>query len=166
VSRCALPAKRSISRRVTAGRARLLVSLGLEQHGLPLQKPLPLAAEADHPPAHPRRAEQLAVEHDAREVLAVGDHEDVAVACAVVLGVVIPRAVARGGSPATALTLSLLGLVLAAAYWSGIPPVLARGGVVLARRSAPGGVTRAALAVGVLALVADLAILIVDGVGS
>jgi hypothetical protein len=37
---------------------------------------------------------------------------------------------------------------------------------VLARRSAPGGVTRAALAVGVLALVADLAILIVDGVGS
>ena len=51
---------------------------------------------------------------------------------------------------------------LAAVYWSGIPPVLALGGVVLARRSAPGGVPRAALAVGVLALVADLAILIAD----
>lgn len=90
----------------------------------------------------------------------------IAVACAIVFGVVVPRAVARGGSPGTALTLSLLGLVLAAAYWSGIPPVLALGGVVLARRSASGGVTSAALVVGVLALGADLAILIADAASS
>jgi hypothetical protein len=104
-------------------------------------------------------------EEDAlREFLVVAGM--IAVACAVVFGVIVPRAMARGGSPGTALTLSLLGLVLAAAYWSGIPPVLALGGVVLARRSAPGGVTRAALAVGVLALVADLAILVADAVAS
>jgi len=88
----------------------------------------------------------------------------IVIAAALVFGVIVPRAVARGGSPATALTLSLLGLLLAAAYWSGIPPVLALGGVVLARRSAPGGVTTAATAVGVLALVADLASVIADGI--
>jgi hypothetical protein len=104
-------------------------------------------------------------EEDAlREFLVVSGM--IAVACAIVFGVVVPRAAARGGSPGTALTLSLLGLVLAAAYWSGIPPVLALGGIVLARRSAPGGVTRAAMAVGVLALLADLAILIADAVAT
>jgi ABC-type sulfate transport system permease subunit len=87
----------------------------------------------------------------------------IVVAAAIVFGLIVPRAVARGGSPGTALTLSLLGLVLAAAYWSGIPPVMAIGGIVLARRSAPGGVTTAATAVGVLALVADLAVVIADG---
>jgi hypothetical protein len=90
----------------------------------------------------------------------------IVVAAAIVFGVVVPRAVARGGSPGTALTLSLLGLLLAAAYWSGIPPVLALGGVVLARHSRPGGASRAALVVGVLALLADLAVVIADGAGS
>jgi hypothetical protein len=90
----------------------------------------------------------------------------IVVAAAIVFGVVVPRAVARGGSPGTALTLSLLGLLLAAAYWSGIPPVLALGGVVLARHSRPGGASRAAVVVGVLALLADLAVVIADGVGS
>jgi ABC-type sulfate transport system permease subunit len=90
----------------------------------------------------------------------------IVVAAAIVFGLVVPRAVARGGSPGTALTLSLLGLLLAAAYWSGIPPVLAIGGIVLARRSAAGGVTTAATVVGVLALIADLAVVITDGLGS
>jgi hypothetical protein len=90
----------------------------------------------------------------------------IVVAAAIVFGFVVPRAVARGGSPGTALTLSLVGLLLAAAYWSGIPPVLAIGGIVLARRSAPGGVTTAATVVGVLALVADLAVVVADGLGS
>jgi hypothetical protein len=90
----------------------------------------------------------------------------IVVAAAIVFGVVVPRAVARGGSPGTALTLSLLGLLLAAAYWSGIPPVLAIGGIVLARRSARGGVTTAATVGGVLALVADLAVVVADGLGS
>jgi ABC-type sulfate transport system permease subunit len=90
----------------------------------------------------------------------------IVVAAAIVFGVVVPRAVARGGSPGTALTLSLLGLLFAAAYWSGIPPVLAIGGIVLARRSARGGLTTAATVVGVLALFADLAVVVADGLGS
>ena len=93
----------------------------------------------------------------------------IVVSSAVVFGVVVPRALAKGGSPATALTLSLLGLLLAAAYWSGLPPVLAIGGIVVARHGVEGrqsGLTRAALAVGVVALLADLAVLVADGVSS
>jgi hypothetical protein len=93
----------------------------------------------------------------------------IAVGTAIVFGLVIPRALARGGSGGIALTLSLLGLLLSAAYWSGLPPVLAIGGVVLARRTgdrAPTGLTRAAFGIGVVALVADLAVLIADAVAS
>jgi hypothetical protein len=93
----------------------------------------------------------------------------IAVSTAVVFGLVVPRALARGGSAPVALALSLLGLLLAAAYWSGLPPVLALGGVVLARRSASAegsGMARAALWIGVAALVADLAALVADGVAS
>jgi hypothetical protein len=86
----------------------------------------------------------------------------IAVAGVVVFGVVIPRALARGGSPATALTLSLLGLLLSAAYWAGIPPVLAIGGIVLARRGPATGTARLAVGAGALALAADLAVLVVD----
>jgi hypothetical protein len=87
----------------------------------------------------------------------------IAVSTAIVFGVVVRRALERGGSPATALTLSLLGLLLAAAYWSGLPPVLAIGGVVLGRRSS-GGTARAAVGIGVVALLADLAVLVADAV--
>ena len=89
----------------------------------------------------------------------------IVVSTAIVFGVVIPRALARGGSGGTALTLSLLGLLLAAAYWSGVPPVLAIGGIVLAlrmRADAPRGRTRAAVVIGVLALVANLALLVLE----
>lgn len=88
-------------------------------------------------------------------------------ATAIVFGVVIRRALAQGGSSATALTLSLLGLLLAAAYWSGLPAVLAIGGIVLALRTsenAPQGRTRAAVVIGVIALVAGLALLVVEAV--
>jgi hypothetical protein len=91
----------------------------------------------------------------------------IGVSTAIVFGVVIPRALARGGSSGTALTLSLLGLLLAAAYWSGLPPVLAIGGIVLALRTkddASKGRTRAAVGIGVLALVAGLALLVVEAV--
>ncbi len=84
---------------------------------------------------------------------------------AIVFGVVIPRSLARGGSGASALTLSLLGLLLAPAYWSGLPPVLAIGGIVLAlraRENAPRRQTRAGVAIGVLALVAGLALLVLE----
>jgi ABC-type sulfate transport system permease subunit len=89
----------------------------------------------------------------------------IAVATAIVFGVVLPRAVARGGSPRVALTLSLLGLLFAVAFWSGLPPVLAVGGLVLAR-SGPetSGAARAAIGVGWLALLADCAAIAADGV--
>lgn len=93
----------------------------------------------------------------------------IAIATAIVFGLVIPRALAHGGSPRIALTLSLLGLVLAGVYWSGLPPVLAIGGVTLAQRGTDrdaGGLTRAATIVGLLALLADLAALIADGIVS
>jgi CBS domain containing-hemolysin-like protein len=89
----------------------------------------------------------------------------IAVATGIVFGLVIPRALAKGGSAGIALTLSLLGLLLAAAYWSGVPPVLAIGGVVLALRSGEGaraGLSRVALVVGALALVFDVVALVVD----
>ena len=91
----------------------------------------------------------------------------IVVSTAIVFGLVIPRALARGGSPRIALALSLLGLILAAAYWSGLPPVLAVGGIVLARRTTEGegaAMARVALYVGVVALVADVAMLAVDGI--
>jgi ABC-type sulfate transport system permease subunit len=91
----------------------------------------------------------------------------IAVATALVFGLVIPRALARGSSGGTALTLSLLGLLLAAAYWAGFPPVLAIGGIVLARRGdGRASLNRAAGAIGVLALVANLAVLAADAATS
>ena len=90
----------------------------------------------------------------------------IVVSTAIVFGIVIPRALARSETGATALTLSLLGLLLAAAYWSGVPPVLAIGGITLALRtrdSAPRGRTRAAVAVGALAMVANLALVLLEG---
>jgi hypothetical protein len=91
----------------------------------------------------------------------------IGISTAIVFGLVLPRLIARGGSARVALTLSLLGLITAAAYWSGVAPVLALGGLVLARHTVdPGsrGMARTASAVAVLALVADLAALIVDGI--
>ena len=92
----------------------------------------------------------------------------IAACTALVFGVVIPRAVARGRTAGAALTLSLLGLLLAAAYWTGLPPVLGLGGAVLARRGAdaPTGLARGAFAISVLAVLADLAALIVDAATS
>jgi hypothetical protein len=100
-----------------------------------------------------------------REVLVVAAL--IAGAGALVFGVVIPRAVARGTSARTALTLSLFGLLLAIGWWTGIPPVLALGGIVLAGRvtdPAQEGLARTATAIGVLALVADLALMVVGGI--
>ena len=89
----------------------------------------------------------------------------IAVGTAVVFGVVVPRASARGGSPGVALTLSVLGVLFAGAFWSGLPPVLAVGGITLARQSREqGGLARAAVGVGGLALLADLAAVIADAV--
>jgi hypothetical protein len=93
----------------------------------------------------------------------------IAVSTAIVFGVVIPRALSRGGSGGAALTLSLLGLLLSPAYWSAVPPVLAIGGIVLAQRTretASPRLTRAAILAGVVGLVIGFAVLIANGVAN
>ena len=51
----------------------------------------------------------------------------IAVAAAVVFGWVVPRGLQREAAGATALTLSILGLVAVLAFWSGLTPILAGG---------------------------------------
>ncbi len=90
----------------------------------------------------------------------------IAVAAAVVFGLVVPRGLEREAAGATALTLSILGLLSIVAFWSGLPPILAAGGALLgwAGRNAERGrgLCRAALVIGALALAADLAVYVSD----
>jgi hypothetical protein len=94
----------------------------------------------------------------------------IVVAAALVFGRVVPRGLkkiaATGQAGVAALVLSVLALlVIVPAFWSGLPPVLAAGGIVLglagrgARRS---GLATAATAVGLLAVLADVAIYAMD----
>ena len=60
------------------------------------------------------------------------------------------------------LVLSALGVLTVAVFWSGLPVVLGAGGVLLgwkARDQMPG---RAALALGALAIVADVVVYVLD----
>lgn len=92
----------------------------------------------------------------------------IVVAAAIVFGVVVPRGLQREAAGATALTLSVLGLLTVAAFWSGLPPILAGGGALLgwAGRDAERGraMSRAAIAIGGLALLGYVAIYITDAV--
>lgn len=105
-------------------------------------------------------------EHGTREFLIVC--AIIAVAAAVVFGWIVPRGLQREAAGAAALTLSILGLVSIAAFWSGLPPILAAGGALLGwtgRNAERGrGFCRGALVIGVLALVADVAVYIADSV--
>ena len=90
----------------------------------------------------------------------------IAVLAAIVFGFVVPRAV-RGVWPAarTGLILSVLGLLTVAVFWSGAPPIFALPGILLgyfARQRGETGLATAAVIVGVLAVVADIAIYIGD----
>lgn len=104
--------------------------------------------------------------HGTREFLIVC--AIIAVAAAVVFGWIVPRGLQREAAGAAALTLSILGLVSIAAFWSGLPPILAAGGALLGwtgRNAERGrGLCRAALVIGVLTLVADVAVYIADSV--
>ena len=90
----------------------------------------------------------------------------IAVAAAVVFGWVVPRGLQREAAGATALTLSILGLVAVLAFWSGLTPILAGGGALLgwAGRDADRGraMSRAAIGIGAVALVGYLAIYLAD----
>ena len=89
----------------------------------------------------------------------------IAVAIAIVFGVILPRSVDGANAARTALVLSVLGLLSIAGFWAGLPPVLAIGGIALARTAGAGGLARAALIVGGLALLADLAVYLGDQLG-
>jgi hypothetical protein len=89
-----------------------------------------------------------------------------AVAVAVVFGLVVPRARAGSRAAGVGLGLSIAGMVLVLAFWSGLTPALAVGGMVLGagvRRSGRGtGAGAAAIAVGALALLGYVAIYVLD----
>ena len=90
----------------------------------------------------------------------------IAVAAAVVFGWVVPRGLQREAAGATALMLSILGLVAVLAFWSGLTPILAGGGALLgwAGRDADRGraMSRAAIGIGAMALIGYLAIYLAD----
>jgi len=90
----------------------------------------------------------------------------IAVAAAVVFGLVVPRGLQREAAGATALTLSILGLLTVAVFWSGLTPILAGAGVLLGwagRRAVRGrGMCLAATGIGALALVGYVGVYIAD----
>jgi len=92
----------------------------------------------------------------------------IGVLAAIVFGLVVPRGLSGAWPTArTGLILSVLGLLTVAIFWSGAPPIFAFGGVLLgyfARTRGESGMATAAVAIGVLALVADVIIYIGDQV--
>ena len=90
----------------------------------------------------------------------------IGVLAAIVYGLVVPRA-ARGIWPMarTGLILSILGLLTVIVFWSGAPPIFAFAGILLgyfAREREPSGLATGAILLGVMALIADVAIYIAD----
>lgn len=90
----------------------------------------------------------------------------IAIGAAVVFGFVVPRGLGREAAGVSALVLSVLGLLLVAVFWSGLPPILAAGGILLgwAGWDSPRGrgLCRAAVVIGTIALAADVAIVVAD----
>ncbi len=102
-------------------------------------------------------------EHSVGEFLVVVAF--ILVAAGVVFGLVVPRFLDRPSAAGVGLGLSIAALVLVMAFWSGLPPVLGVGGILLgkaARDRGRGGLATAAITVGALALVADVAIYVAD----
>lgn len=105
--------------------------------------------------------------HDWGEIAIVA--VTVAIASAVVFGVVVPRALASDGPGKAGLWCAVPALLLTLpAFWSGLPLVLGTAGVLLgsAGRNAPrhSGKAICALVVGAIAVLGYLAIYIGDGV--
>ena len=92
------------------------------------------------------------------------------VAAAVVFGLVVPRLQSSPKAAGVGLGLSIAGLVLVLAFWSGLTPSLAVGGLLLGaaarRMDVKATLGSVAMAVGALALVGYAAIYIVDWVGT
>jgi hypothetical protein len=87
-------------------------------------------------------------------------------AAVAVFGWVAPRALRRESAAWTALALSVLGLLTVAAFWSGLPPILAACGILLGWASRGNARARwaawAAVGIGTFALVADVAVYVTD----
>lgn len=103
-------------------------------------------------------------EHSASEFFVIASLT--AVAVAIVFGVVVPRTLRGTKAAGVGLGLSIAGLLLVVAFWSGLTPALAFGGLVLGaaarrsgRRTGMGGV---AVAIGALALVGYVASYVTD----
>jgi hypothetical protein len=103
-------------------------------------------------------------EPSAREFLVIAGVS--AVAVAVVFGLVVPRTLPGTKSAGVGLGLSIAGLLLVVAFWSGLTPALAVGGMVLGaaarrsgRRTGMGGV---AVAIGALAMLGYVAAWVTD----
>jgi hypothetical protein len=107
---------------------------------------------------------------DDRVVSFLVDCGFIAIGAALVFGLAVPRGLKRlaatGRAGAGAVVLSVLALLLVVpAFWTGLPPVLATGGIVLGlagRTATRGGLAIAATVVGLLAIVGDVAIYIAD----
>jgi hypothetical protein len=110
--------------------------------------------------------------HSGEEPAAYGDEPEygeflvvlgvIGVAALVVFGLVVRRGLRKESAAWTGLALSALGVLAIAAFWSGLPPVLAGGGILLGWVSRDASRGRAAawsaICVGTFALIADLAL--------
>jgi hypothetical protein len=94
----------------------------------------------------------------------------IAVCAGLVFGLIVPRGLKRlestGRSGMGGVVMAVLALLLLVpAFWSGLPPVLAAGAIVLGlagRGASRAGLANAATAIGVLVIVGDLAIYALD----
>ena len=98
--------------------------------------------------------------HATREYLVV--LAVIGVAALVVFGWAVPRALRSPAVGWTAIVLGVLGIVTVVAFWSGLPPVFAAGAAVLGWAQRDSGRGKVAIALGVLALVADVAVYLGD----
>jgi hypothetical protein len=98
--------------------------------------------------------------HATREYLVV--LAVIGVSTLVVFGWAVPRALHSPAVGWTAIVLGALGLVTVAAFWSGLPPVLASGAALLGWSQRTSGRGKIAIALGALALAADIAVYIGD----
>jgi membrane associated rhomboid family serine protease len=98
--------------------------------------------------------------HSTREYLVV--LAIIGVAALVVFGWAVPRALRSPVVGWTAVVLGVLGLVTVVAFWSGLPPVFAAGAALLGWTQRESGRGKVAIALGVLALLADIAVYVGD----
>ena len=86
----------------------------------------------------------------------------IGVAALVVFGWAVPRAMRASAVGWTAIVLGVLGIVSVVAFWSGLPPVFAGGAALLGWSQRESTRGKVGVALGVLALVADIVVYLGD----